>query len=262
MVGKAGRFCLALVGPLRLSNRTTRPRVHAWLDGRHSLDHPPERQASVRSLCEHVIQRRDVEVQVQHRARTTRPTGSPVTGASRTPAPICAHSTRTASPGRRRLLGASGSCLGGADGNTLACRTYHLGSAGDDAATHSPHAGEDGGGICVNGTAARVRLGDLVGFDRMMLRVDAAGRPPETLAGSAASSSTTCTPLRGTALANGFGGENGVGVPVLDDHAPWKGPAIVPMPLDHREQHMEPTHWSRDTAAIQAVRATDRQKVS
>lgn len=39
---------------------------------------------------------------------------------------------------------------GDADGDTVQCRIYHLGAAIADAATHCPHAGEDGGGVCVN----------------------------------------------------------------------------------------------------------------
>ena len=41
-------------------------------------------------------------------------------------------------------------CDGDTSGDTLACRTYHLGAAADDAATHCPHAGADGGGVCVD----------------------------------------------------------------------------------------------------------------
>lgn len=39
---------------------------------------------------------------------------------------------------------------GDAAGNTLQCRVYHLGVAASDAATHCPHAGADGGGVCVD----------------------------------------------------------------------------------------------------------------
>jgi hypothetical protein len=39
---------------------------------------------------------------------------------------------------------------GATDGDTLACRTYHVGGpAAGDPATHCPHAGPDGGGVCV-----------------------------------------------------------------------------------------------------------------
>ncbi|MFT5432542.1 MAG: hypothetical protein ACI9OJ_003241 [Myxococcota bacterium] len=42
---------------------------------------------------------------------------------------------------------------GDTDGNTVQCRIYHLGVAGSDAgnseAVHCPHAGTDGGGVCV-----------------------------------------------------------------------------------------------------------------
>jgi len=37
---------------------------------------------------------------------------------------------------------------GDTTGDTLQCRTYHAGAAADDAATHCPHAGPDGGGVC------------------------------------------------------------------------------------------------------------------
>ena len=33
--------------------------------------------------------------------------------------------------------------------NTLECRWYHLNAASSDAATHCPHAGPSGGGVCV-----------------------------------------------------------------------------------------------------------------
>jgi hypothetical protein len=33
-------------------------------------------------------------------------------------------------------------------GNTIACRTYHAGAAVMDPATHCPHAGPTGGGVC------------------------------------------------------------------------------------------------------------------
>jgi hypothetical protein len=33
-------------------------------------------------------------------------------------------------------------------GDTIGCRTYHAGAAGNDPATHCPHAGPDGGGVC------------------------------------------------------------------------------------------------------------------
>jgi hypothetical protein len=39
---------------------------------------------------------------------------------------------------------------GDTSGNTYECRVYHLGAAGDDAATHCPHAVADGGGVCVD----------------------------------------------------------------------------------------------------------------
>lgn len=49
-----------------------------------------------------------------------------------------------------------GSCLGScagfasgaATGNTLECRAYHANAAGSDAATHCPHAGPAGDGVC------------------------------------------------------------------------------------------------------------------
>lgn len=41
-------------------------------------------------------------------------------------------------------------CDGDTSGNTLACRTYHLGAAATDAATHCPHVAQDGGGVCVD----------------------------------------------------------------------------------------------------------------
>jgi hypothetical protein len=37
-----------------------------------------------------------------------------------------------------------------ADGDTLECRTYHLGVAATDAETHCPHAGPSGGEVCVD----------------------------------------------------------------------------------------------------------------
>ncbi len=40
-------------------------------------------------------------------------------------------------------------CSGETGGNTLGCRVYHLGAAASDAATHCPHAGPDGGGVCI-----------------------------------------------------------------------------------------------------------------
>jgi hypothetical protein len=40
-------------------------------------------------------------------------------------------------------------CVEDTDGNTLGCRDYHLGAAAADAATHCPHAGADGGGVCI-----------------------------------------------------------------------------------------------------------------
>lgn len=40
---------------------------------------------------------------------------------------------------------------GDADGDTVQCRIYHLGAAKDDPATHCEHAGEDGGGVCIQG---------------------------------------------------------------------------------------------------------------
>lgn len=39
-------------------------------------------------------------------------------------------------------------CMGDTSGDTLGCREYHLGAAAMDAATHCPHAGPDGGGVC------------------------------------------------------------------------------------------------------------------
>ena len=39
---------------------------------------------------------------------------------------------------------------GDTSGNSLACRSYHLGAAASDAATHCPHAADDGGGVCVD----------------------------------------------------------------------------------------------------------------
>lgn len=44
---------------------------------------------------------------------------------------------------------------GDTSGNTLQCREYHLGAAASDPATHCSHAGESGGGVCVD--AARMR---------------------------------------------------------------------------------------------------------
>lgn len=38
-----------------------------------------------------------------------------------------------------------------AGNDTVGCRLYHAGAAGDDAATHCPHAGPDGGAVCVTG---------------------------------------------------------------------------------------------------------------
>ena len=40
---------------------------------------------------------------------------------------------------------------GDLSGDTVQCRIAHLGLAADDAATHCPHGGPDGGGVCVDG---------------------------------------------------------------------------------------------------------------
>jgi hypothetical protein len=37
---------------------------------------------------------------------------------------------------------------GATSGNSIACRTYHAGAAAGDPATHCPHAGPTGGGVC------------------------------------------------------------------------------------------------------------------
>ena len=60
--------------------------------------------------------------------------------------------------------------IGDVDGDTVQCRLYHLGVAirGDDTGTHCPHAGADGGGVCVGGWAFRTDdPGDYTRVDRM-----------------------------------------------------------------------------------------------
>ncbi len=44
-------------------------------------------------------------------------------------------------------LGTSGDTAG----DSVGCRTYHAGLASESAATHCPHAGEAGGGVCIDG---------------------------------------------------------------------------------------------------------------
>ena len=39
--------------------------------------------------------------------------------------------------------------IGDQAGNTLECRWYHLNAAASDAATHCPHTGPSGGGVCI-----------------------------------------------------------------------------------------------------------------
>ncbi len=39
-------------------------------------------------------------------------------------------------------------CVDETGGDSWECRNYHLGAAAADAATHCPHAGPDGGGVC------------------------------------------------------------------------------------------------------------------
>ncbi len=38
---------------------------------------------------------------------------------------------------------------GATSGDTLECRFYHVTAAAGDPATHCPHAGSDGGGVCI-----------------------------------------------------------------------------------------------------------------
>jgi hypothetical protein len=89
---------------------------------------------------------------------TTTTTTTTTGGAMATCASFCADyiATCTTAPDWATAGECETECAGWAQGmpgdmggNTLECRAYHVGAAANDPTTHCPHAGSNGGGVCI-----------------------------------------------------------------------------------------------------------------